>query len=341
MARIGLVGYGTGGRYFHAPFIEAAIGATLAGVVVRSETRRAEVTQDLPGTPVFDDLDALIDSGVDAVVISTPPGSKEDLVRHAIERGVPVITDKPFALDPETARGLMALAEEAGVPLGVFHNRRWDADILTVRDLIATGKLGEVRHFESRLDAWEPGPARGGQSGGVLLDTGTHFIDQAVFLFGPVDSVFAEIDWYDGEAGHVDTGYFVSLTHTSGVVSHIKTNKLLRGAGRELRVIGDEGSYQAETVDVQARALFDGLRPIASRQTWGYDAEANWGTLVTASGSEIVPSSQGDYAGYYEQLVRALEQGEGLPVTGPDAFETVRIVEAAFRSDAEKRVVAL
>ena len=51
--RIGLVGYGVGGRYFHAPFIEAADGCEFVGVVARSPQRVAEVHQDLPGMPVF------------------------------------------------------------------------------------------------------------------------------------------------------------------------------------------------------------------------------------------------------------------------------------------------
>ena len=70
--RLGVVGYGVGGRCFHTPFIEAAEGIELAGVVTRSPVRRAEVDQDWPGVPAFDSLQALLASGVDAVTITTP-----------------------------------------------------------------------------------------------------------------------------------------------------------------------------------------------------------------------------------------------------------------------------
>ena len=86
--RIGLVGYGVGGRYFHAPFIVAAEECELVGVVARAPQRVAEVEQDLPGVPVFGSLGELLDAGVDAVTISTPPQTRRELVLEAIGRGV-------------------------------------------------------------------------------------------------------------------------------------------------------------------------------------------------------------------------------------------------------------
>src|SRR4029078_12806588 len=106
--RIGLVGYGVGGRYFHAPFIQAAEGCELTGIVARSPQRVAEVHQDLPGGPGFASLGELLDAGVDAVTISTPPQTRRELVLEAVGRGVNVIADKPFA--PTAAAG-PALAE--------------------------------------------------------------------------------------------------------------------------------------------------------------------------------------------------------------------------------------
>jgi predicted dehydrogenase len=68
---IGIVGYGLGGRYFHAPFVDAAEGITLGGIVTRSDSRVAQAAADFPGVPVFSSLGELIDSGVDAVTITT------------------------------------------------------------------------------------------------------------------------------------------------------------------------------------------------------------------------------------------------------------------------------
>ena len=95
--RLGLVGYGVGGRYFHAPFIAAARDVELAGVVTRSPERRAELAADFPGVPAYDSLADLLAAGVDAVTITTPPQTRRELVLEAIAAGVPTIADKPFA----------------------------------------------------------------------------------------------------------------------------------------------------------------------------------------------------------------------------------------------------
>ena len=160
--RIGIVGYGAGGRYFHAPFIEAADGVELAGVVARSPDKRAEVAADFPGLPVYGSLAEMLDAGVDAVTITTPPHTRRELVLEAIAAGVHVVADKPFAPDAASARELAEAARQAGVVLNVYHNRRRDADILTLAGVIASGELGEVWRVHSIMD----------QDGADTLETG-------------------------------------------------------------------------------------------------------------------------------------------------------------------------
>src|SRR6478735_6920105 len=110
--RFGLVGYGAGGRLFHAPFIEAAEGCKLAGVVARSDSKRQQVTADYPGLPTFGSLSEMLTAGgIDAVVVSTPPATREGLVRQAIDAGLAVIGDKPFAPDADTGRRLAQAAD--------------------------------------------------------------------------------------------------------------------------------------------------------------------------------------------------------------------------------------
>ena len=150
--RIGLVGYGKGGRFFHAPLIASAAGCELAGVVTRSGERRGELERDHPGTPAYDDLAQLAAAGVDAVAISTPADTHLPLVLEAISLGLPVVCDKPFALESGAARHAVATAERAGVLLTVYQNRRFDADLLTVRAVIGSGGLGQVVRFESRIE---------------------------------------------------------------------------------------------------------------------------------------------------------------------------------------------
>ncbi len=195
--RLGVVGYGAGGRFFHAPFIAAAEGVELAGVVTRSPVRRAEVEQDWPGVPVFESLGALLDSGVDAVTITTPPETRRALVLEAIGAGVHVIADKPFAPSAEVGRELAEAAEAAGVLLSVFHNRRWDADVRTLAAVIESGRLGELWRVHSRFDLDDPATLEAGPGGGLLRDIGSHVVDQMVWLLGDVRSVNAHLDWIE------------------------------------------------------------------------------------------------------------------------------------------------
>ena len=102
--RIGLVGYGVGGRLFHAPYLQASDQCELVGVVARSSERIAQVHEDLPDVPVFSSLEDLADAGVDAVVISTPPTTRQALVLEALGLGMHVVADKPFAPSAAAAR---------------------------------------------------------------------------------------------------------------------------------------------------------------------------------------------------------------------------------------------
>ncbi len=102
--RIGLAGYGRGGRFFHAPLIGLAPECALAGVLTRSPQRRAELAEDFPGLPAASSLAELAAAGIDAVVISTPLDTHEALVREAIALGLPAVCDKPFTPDANPAR---------------------------------------------------------------------------------------------------------------------------------------------------------------------------------------------------------------------------------------------
>ena len=180
LVRIGLAGYGRGGRYFHAPLIGLAPECVLAAVLTRDPRRRAALNRDFPGVPAVDRLRAVAAVGVDAVVITTPLDTHEALVREAIALGLPVVCDKPFTPDAATARTLVHEAERSGVPLAVYQNRRWDADFLTVRALVASAALGEVTSFESRMEQYPPADGFATTTGGgVLRDFGSHLAGSA------------------------------------------------------------------------------------------------------------------------------------------------------------------
>ncbi|MFF1384708.1 Gfo/Idh/MocA family oxidoreductase [Arthrobacter sp. NPDC058288] len=337
--KLGLVGFGFGGRFFHAPFITAADGVELAGIVTRSPVRRAEAAAEYPEVPLYDSLTELLAAGVDAVAITTPPETRRELVLEAVAAGVHVVADKPFAPNAEVGRELVKAAADAGVILNVFHNRRWDTDIRTLRSVLDSGAVGQVARFESRFDLDQPDTLEAGPAGGLLRDLGSHLVDQALWLFGPAATVFATLDWVDLDAGRTDSGFFVTIVHRNGVKSHVSATKSNRLVAREMRLLGSDGSYVSQQSDVQAVAAIAGRRPAEDPSAWGYEEEDRWGTLTTAAGQFRVPSEQGAYQAYYEEFALAVAGNGPEPVPGAEGVHTLEVLDAARLSDAERRSV--
>ena len=195
--RVGLVGYGLAGSVFHAPLIAATEGLALDTVVTSNPERQEQARAEFPDVRPAATPDELFDAGrrLDLVVIASPNKTHVPLATAALKAGLPVVVDKPVAGTAAEARALAALAEERGLLLSVFQNRRWDNDFLTLRKLLADGELGDVWRFESRFERWRP-QLKGGwresgdpaEIGGLLYDLGSHVVDQALVLFGPAAS---------------------------------------------------------------------------------------------------------------------------------------------------------
>jgi predicted dehydrogenase len=335
--RIGLVGYGSGGRIFHAPLLASANGVEFAGVVTRSAERRAELAKGHPGVPAYDSLADLAAAGVEAVTISTPAATHAQLAREAIALGLAVVVDKPFALDAEAAREVTTLAAEAGVLLSVYQNRRWDSDLLTLQRLSAEGALGEIRRFESRFERWSPDREPPAAGGGTLLDFGAHLVDQAHLLFGPSTRVYAEMR---GD-GDLDDDVFVALHHAGGVESHLWGSWRQAAPGPRLRVSGTTGTYIVDGIDGQEAVLKAGRSPADLGDRWGVEPEHTWGRLYRGATGAPVRSERGRWDSYYPAFAAAV-RGEGpLPVDPWDSVRNMDILDAARISATTGETITL
>jgi len=333
--RIGLAGYGFGGRIFHAPLLAAAAGVEFAGVVTRSPQRRAELARDHPGVEAFDDLAGLAAAGADAVAISTPVGTHIPLVLEAIELGLAVVSDKPFALDAAQALTAVEAAEAAGVVLSVYQNRRWDSDLLTVRRLLERGELGEVTLFESGFERFstEPVPASGG---GILRDFGSHLIDQALLLFGPVATVFGDVG-----AGEPEARFLAVLEHRSGMTSHVSGDWVQGAPGPRFRVRGSTGAYVVFGMDGQEEALIAGRTPAGEGDAWGSEPPERWGRLQRGDASQPVPSERGRWDSFYPAFAAAVRGEAPVPVDPRDAVASLTVIDAIRASSASRRTIEL
>ena len=338
--RIGLVGYGFGGRCFHAPLIASAAECDFLGLVTTSAERRQRFTERYPDQATFASVEELAAAGAEAVAISTPVATHVTLVERALRLGLAVVCDKPFTLDAAAARETVLLSEELGRPLTVYQNRRWDSDCLTVRKALADGLLGDPVRFESRFERFSPDPGPSPAGGGSLRDFGSHLIDQALVLFGPVRSVYAELHTPDRD-GALDDDAFVALTHAGGVVSHVWGSWRQSAPGPRYRVTGTTASYVLSTVmDSQEEWLIEGQSP-ATRPDWGVEPEERWGWLHRGGRSEPLVSERGAWDVFYPAFAGAVRESGPLPVDPWDAVATATVLDAARESAETGRVIAV
>ena len=345
--RVAVVGYGLAGRYFHAPLVAATPGLELAYVVTSDDERRRQVLAEYPGARVLKDADDLWNAPEpsELVVVATPNASHVELATAAIDHGIAVVVDKPMAPTADAAEALARHAQQQDTLLTVFHNRRWDTDQLTLARLIADGALGAITRYESRFERWRPAAGDrwrdttpSDEGGGVLLDLGTHLVDQALVLFGRATHVYAEISARRGTPA--DDDVFIALRHASGTISHLWASATAPSAGPRLRVQGTTAGFVVPGLDPQEDALRGGLRPDVAGE-WGVPAAWERGRFVAGEASTPVPPEPGNWPRFYALLCDALTTGGPPPVVPRDAVETLRVLEAARRGAAEAAVVTL
>lgn len=334
--RVGLVGYGTAGRRFHAPLFPRA-GLEAVAVATANPTRVAEVHEDLPEAAVVPDLDALLErTDLDLVVIASATAAHVEQAEQVIEAGLPLVVDKPLALDADAALRLVDLAAQQGVPLTVFQNRRYDPEQRGLAAVVERGSIGEIWWAEYRWDRWRPvrrdrwrETAPPEEGGGLLLDLQTHLIDQAVLLHGEVESVYAELA---SRVAVAEDDTFLACRHTSGVVSHLFASAVNGAPGPRARLAGSRGAYVIgkQVDDVSAFTEF-----------------ANHGDAVgwIVRGDEREPGpvvGEADEADFYRGVVAALRSEDpqaGMPVDPRDAVHVLAVIDAARTSAHGNRVV--
>ena len=333
--RAALVGYGYAGRTIHANLLRAAPGLDLAAVVSRDP---AKVAADLPSVRVLPSLEALLDAGdVDLVVIASPNELHHPQAMAALRAGCHVVVDKPFTVTTGEATQLIAEARARGRVLTAFHNRRWDADFLTVRGLLASGELGRVTTFVSRFDRFRPQVRdrwreRAVPGGGLWNDLGPHLVDQALQLFGWPQAVTADVcALRDG--AEADDHFDVTLHYPRARV-HLGASMLRAQPGARFELHGTAASYLKHGLDTQEDALKRGELPGAE----GFGVDPSEGVLVREVDGVrqqlACPNRRGDWGGFYPAVHRAIAEGLQPPVAARDALAVMQVLELGQRSAA-------
>ena len=347
--RTGIIGFGLSGRVFHAPFINAVEGYELTKVSTANPKNIAIANERFPDTAVVPTPEEIIeDSNIDLVIVTSPNTDHFKWTKEALLAGKHVVVEKPFTVTVEEADALIEIAEKEEKILTVYHNRRFTSDTKTVKKILDSGMLGAIRDYETHFDRFRPEAKPGGAwredplpGSGVFYDLGSHLIDQALWFFGYPQSVTAHIGMQRPWA-KADDSFDVKL-HYEEFTATLKAGIVCKIPGPTYQLHGDNGSFVKYGLDVQEAAIDAGEQP--NDDSWGREPEDIWGSLdVIHQGVKIqgvVESEQGDYRDYFINLRDAIRGETELAVKPEEARDVIKIIEAAFQSNNEKRTVEL
>lgn len=359
--RTAIIGYGLAGKVFHAPLIGSTPGFVVSAIVTSQAGRQVAAKADFPDATIYDSDEVIYEcsENFDLVVLATPNGVHAQQAIDAMNAGLAVVVDKPFATNSADCQKMIDLQKKTGVMLTVFHNRRWDNDFLTIEKIISEKTLHPVCRFESRFERYRPvvDPNKWRESsiesgGGLLFDLQSHLIDQACHLFGTPKTVYAEVRNRRPDAS-ADDDTFVALSfgnggdparaNTPGVDAHLWTNVVSAIRAPRFRILAVNGSFEKYALDPQEDALRAGSRP--GSPGWGIEDEKFSGELAVVKPdnsfvvSSTVPSLPGCYEQFYIKVAEAIRNGTPPPVDPADALRTIKIIEAAKRSSQKKEIV--
>ncbi len=337
--------FGMSGWVFHAPFISTHPGFRFYAVWVRSKNLAQE---KYPDVKVYRTLEELVaDELVELVVVNTPNTTHYDFAKQALLAGKHVICEKPFTATVAEAEELIQIAAKQNKQLSVFQNRRYDSDYRTIKKVLEEKLLGDIVEAEFHFDRYkeELSPKQHKETPipgtGCLYDLGSHLIDQALQLFGMPQAVFADIAVMR-PVSKVDD-YFELLLYYPVHRVRVKASYQVREALPGYIIHGSKGSFIKPKTDMQEEQLQSGMLP--TEDGYGIEPESEKGLLHSEINGKIIkeyiPSLKGNYTDYYEGVYQAIRNNQPPPVTAEDGMKVIKIIEAAFQSSKERRVIDL
>jgi len=349
LVKVGLCAFGMSGKIFHAPFLKEHPGFFISAVVERS---REDSKEKYPDADIYRSVEDMLQSAdIELVIVNTPVQTHFEYVKMALEAGKNVIVEKPFTVNVSEAEELVRLAEEKGLFLSVYQNRRFDRDFLQVQKMINEYKLGHIKEAEIRFDrfrttasgkAHKEDPEATGS--GALHDLGAHLVDQAVQYFGFPEKLFADVFSMKGEEFAND--YFeIILYYENGLRVRLKSSVFSKEAHYAYIIHGDKGSFLQERSDNQENELVAGAVPLYG-QDWMKPLNESDGILNYINDHSeterlLTSSEPGNYMNYYQNIYEHMVFGYYLPSPAEEIIQNMKIIEAALESSNAQKVISL
>ncbi|WP_130735176.1 Gfo/Idh/MocA family oxidoreductase [Flavobacterium sp. J27] len=336
--KTGLLAYGASGKLFHAPFIEAHHNYELVGAWERSNQN---IEHDYPKTVSFNTFEAILNSDAELIVVNTPIDTHYEFTKKVLEAGKHALVEKAFTTTSQEAEELHKLAQKNNVKLCVYQNRRYDSDFTTVKKVLDEQHLGDIVEAEIRFERYNPQLSakawkeNGNPGTGLLMDLGSHIIDQALVLFGLPKKLFADVR-KTRDNSKIDDYFDILLFYPEKRV-RLKASLLVKELAPSYVLHGKKGSFLKHRGDIQEDQLKLGKKP--NRADWGTEPNELDGLLVTHNLKGIYPTLAGNYLHFYDDLYEAISKDKKVPATALEAFNTTRIIELAKESSQNQKVV--
>lgn len=333
---IAIAGVGFSSRVFHIPFLKQDARFNIVKVYERTSNNAAEW---LPNAETVRDFNALLTPEVDLVLITTPNQTHYAMVKESLLAGKHVLVEKPLVATVAEAEELAALAKQQGKVLYVYQNRRWDSHIATAKSLMEQNLLGELVDCEIRFDRYakEKNAKVWKESGelgtGLVYDLGVHLIDQALYLFGKPEAVYADVR-YQHEGALVDDNFDIQLYYANGFKVVLKASRYAREPSPTFVLHGKLGSYLKQTPDNQEDLLKNGVQPIG--KDWNIEEKENWGILHTEVEGNVVrqpyPNAEVSYQNLFDNLYQVIAHNAEPIIKLEEVIFVLKVINGVFES---------
>lgn len=252
--RVALIGVGRIGQV-HASNIAAHPALSLAYVVDASPSAAQLSAERFGGSPVQVPEEILYNDLIDAAVVAAPTSTHLELIEICVERGIPVLCEKPIDLNIQRVDEVMTKVRDSSATVSLGFNQRFDPSFAEVKRRLKSGEIGDPEHL--LIISRDPGPPPADYiagSGGIFLDMSIHDLDMARFLLGEIEEVSASgSQLFDSGAklhGDYDS-VVISLRAQSGALATIiNSRRSTIGYDQRLELVGSKGILSVDNAPV-------------------------------------------------------------------------------------------
>lgn len=335
MLVIAYIGFGNSVCQYHLPYVEVRKDTMKVKYIYRREedrlgdTEREEWYPEIKFTSSIEDV--MQDSEVNLIVVNTPDKFHVPYTKMALENGKNVLTEKPFALTSMEAKEIFTLAKENGLLAMANQNRRFDADMRTVRKVIESGVLGDLIEVESHYDYYRPSIAKH-KGMGILYGLAVHPIDQIIGEFGIPEKITYDVRSIDNP-GISDDYYDIDFFYSGGMKAIVKTSYYVKLNYPSFIVHGKKGSFLMPSLGHNSsKEKPNGPYKISNEK---YPEEL-WGTLsyIDSDGQDItmkVPVEMGDYGIIYDNIFEVLSNRAEKIIKDEEVITVLEIIEESLK----------